>query len=225
MIRFKATVQRHASVRHERAYAAAAGRRAAAIRASVASQLAERQRLLGSIKGEISRSRRRRRRGGCRRHGPQQARIAAAQAAQAQALSATVVGASASTPEGATVVPASAYGSKVVSIAMSYLGVPYVWGGASPGGFDCSGLVMYAYAQIGIGLPHSSYAQANNGTYVPTTSCSRATSSSSTRRARRDVHRRRRVRQRAVHGRGRPRREPRLAAGPPRITTEHAGLT
>ena len=94
------------------------------------------------------------------------AQIAAAQAAQQQAAQATVVGASAQTPEGATYVPSSSYGSSVVSIAMSYIGTPYVWGGASPGGFDCSGLVMYSFARLGVSLPHSSYAQYNYGSYV-----------------------------------------------------------
>ena len=44
---------------------------------------------------------------------------------------------------------------RVVTIALRYLGVPYRWGGASPAGFDCSGLVMYAYGRVGIALPHN----------------------------------------------------------------------
>ncbi len=57
--------------------------------------------------------------------------------------------------------------SAVVAIAQRYLGVPYVYGGASPSGFDCSGLAMYCYAQIGIGLSHGATDQQRASTPVP----------------------------------------------------------
>ena len=53
-------------------------------------------------------------------------------------------------------VPAGAANSAAASIALRYVGVRYVVGGASPSGFDCSGLVSYVYAQLGIDLPHQS---------------------------------------------------------------------
>jgi cell wall-associated NlpC family hydrolase len=53
-------------------------------------------------------------------------------------------------------------------IALRYLGIPYKWGSASPAtGFDCSGLVMYVYAQLGIALPHQAAAQYRYGVAVP----------------------------------------------------------
>jgi len=58
-------------------------------------------------------------------------------------------------------------GTRAVAIAEQYLGIPYVWGGANPlTGFDCSGLVMYVYAQLGIHLTHFSGAQWNEGTRI-----------------------------------------------------------
>ena len=55
---------------------------------------------------------------------------------------------------------------QVFSVALQYQGVPYVYGGATPAGFDCSGFVKYVYAQFGIDMPHSSTAQGNMGTRI-----------------------------------------------------------
>ncbi|WP_370327640.1 transglycosylase SLT domain-containing protein [Euzebya sp.] len=63
--------------------------------------------------------------------------------------------------------PGSDFGSAVVAIASRELGTPYVWGGESPGGFDCSGLVRHAYRQAGIELPRVSRDQARVGEAVP----------------------------------------------------------
>ena len=57
-------------------------------------------------------------------------------------------------------------GEQAVQIAKSYLGVPYVWGGTSPSGFDCSGLVQYVYGRLGIGISRTTYTQINDGRSV-----------------------------------------------------------
>jgi cell wall-associated NlpC family hydrolase len=63
--------------------------------------------------------------------------------------------------------PASGGHPAAASIAMHYLGIKYTWGGASPStGFDCSGLTMYVFAQLGISLPHYAAAQFGMGSPV-----------------------------------------------------------
>ncbi|WP_327019471.1 C40 family peptidase [Cellulomonas sp. Leaf395] len=69
-------------------------------------------------------------------------------------------------PAPAIAVPASANGNAIVEIGMRYVGVPYVAGGTTPDGFDCSGFTSYVFAQVGISLPRTSSAQRNAGTVV-----------------------------------------------------------
>ncbi len=131
----------------------------AAQRASIQSQLAERQALYSSIKDQIAQLEAAER--------ARQARLAAqAKAAAKQQQSAPAPAPAPSSPSGGSSAPPPATHSSVVSIALQYLGVPYVWGGASPSGFDCSGLTMYAYAKVGVYLPHNAAMQYGMGTPV-----------------------------------------------------------
>jgi cell wall-associated NlpC family hydrolase len=129
----------------------------AAQRDAIEAQLAERQQLYDSIKGQIQdliaeeRERQRRLAEEARR------REAEAERIRELAVSAgvdTSVVEQIAVPTGIGTAPSSRLGGAAVSVALQYLGVPYVWGGMSPSGFDCSGLVAYAYAQVGISLPH-----------------------------------------------------------------------
>jgi peptidoglycan DL-endopeptidase CwlO len=138
----------------------------AAQRASIQSQLAERQALYNSIKDQIAQLEEAER--------ERQARLAAqAKAAAKESDSAPEPApSSGSSGEGGSPAPSPSAApppsshSSVVSIALQYLGVPYVWGGASPSGFDCSGLTMYAYAKVGVYLPHNAAMQYGMGSPV-----------------------------------------------------------
>jgi peptidoglycan DL-endopeptidase CwlO len=134
-------------------------------KASIESQLATRRQLLSSIKGEIERMQaaERARQGELERR----ARAQASAATAAPPVFATTLQTTSVATESASglTAPPARYGG-AVGIAMQYLGTPYVYGGASPSGFDCSGFVMYVFAQIGVSLPHNAAAQYGYGTPV-----------------------------------------------------------
>jgi cell wall-associated NlpC family hydrolase len=64
-------------------------------------------------------------------------------------------------------IPTNTLGGQAVSLAYQFLGVPYIWGGSTPLGFDCSGLTMYVYRQLGIKLGHYTGFQYYEGRRVP----------------------------------------------------------
>jgi peptidoglycan DL-endopeptidase CwlO len=133
----------------------------AAEKAQIEQGLGERRRLLASIGTEIVRIRREDAIRQAELIAQARARLTQEQVqAQTQAFSAILAGPTAN-------IPSSAVGRRVVGIALRYLGLPYVWAAAGPDAFDCSGLVMYVFAQVGISLPHFAAAQWNYGVYVP----------------------------------------------------------
>jgi peptidoglycan DL-endopeptidase CwlO len=126
--------------------------------------LNERQERLDSVDAEIRTIMEERRR-----------RAAEAEAARSRALAREAAQQRSAPPAGpdpgasvisTSSVPAGPKGQAAVSVAMRYIGTPYLWGGSSPAGFDCSGLTMYSYSQVGISLPRTTYTQWNAGPHV-----------------------------------------------------------
>ena len=136
-------------------------------RASLKEARSDQARIVASVKDDIAEMRAEEQRRQAALAAQASARVQAQQlAAQAQTQQ-TYDTAVASAPSYDANLPPARYGH-VVAIAMQYLGVPYVWGGASPStGFDCSGFTMYVYAQVGVSLPHHAASQYQMGTPVP----------------------------------------------------------
>ncbi len=189
--------KRNEQLTRARALQAEVVRKRTAERAAIAAKLATRKQLLSSVQEEVQKlvAQEQARQAALRRQAEQQQAAAAAarqraalQAQQAQqalqSAEASAADASTSTPD--PVAPSDAAptpeadpvisvappadaskGAQVVSIAMQYLGIKYVWGAASPSvGFDCSGLTMYVFNQVGVSLPHYAAAQFGMGTSV-----------------------------------------------------------
>jgi len=142
----------------------------AAQKQSIESKIAEQNDLLASVKDEITqmRAEEARRQAALAAQAQAQAQAAiAAQQAQQDVLEQVAIEPTYDAPSYDPNLPAPRYG-QVVGIALQYLGIPYVWGGSSPStGFDCSGFVMYVFAQLGVSLPHHAASIYGYGTPVP----------------------------------------------------------
>jgi peptidoglycan DL-endopeptidase CwlO len=141
-------------------------------REEIESTLAQRQELLASIKDQIVELKEAERRRQARLQAAAEARLEAQQEAAASSSSSSGGGGggggggSSGGGGGGGSAPTSQYGGGVVGIAMQYLGTPYVWGGESPSGFDCSGFTYYVFSRAGVSLPRTASAQYSVGVGV-----------------------------------------------------------
>ncbi len=162
MATYRATREQAAQAEKESAKSAAdaktAAEQAAAVRAKLQSKQSQLQLQIGIVKSQyLALSPHERTELAAPGPPPPAAAMAAATAPAPEAL-APGMG-----PGGPGGGPGSGQGAIAVQAALTQVGAPYAWGGAAPGGFDCSGLVMWAFQQAGIALPHSSQAMAHGG--------------------------------------------------------------
>jgi len=150
---------RQAVLKHQRAVAAKLVAKRAAEQRRVQALVSQQQSLVSNLNSHVK----------TLIHQRDERRAAAAAAAAAAARRAAQQPSTPAPPprSGGTPPPASSLGERAVQIAETQLGVPYVFGGASPSGFDCSGLTMWTYAQLGISLAHYTGFQWTAGPHVP----------------------------------------------------------
>lgn len=130
---------------------------ASARSAAIEAQVLEQERFVGALNSEIQSL-----------IVAEEARLAALAAERARLAALAAASRSSSDGDRAAADP-SALGAghpEVVDIALGFIGVPYVWGGSSPSGFDCSGLTQYCYRQVDISLPRTSQSQYNAGQHI-----------------------------------------------------------
>jgi cell wall-associated NlpC family hydrolase len=149
----------------------------ASLKSQIRSSIASDKQRYGGLRAKVRRlivARRQAELAASRRIAERERQLQAASASQAVAVNdiggvSSTSSSDSSTGGGVSVpLPApSTVGEGAVNSALAQLGTPYVWGGAAPGGFDCSGLVSWAYGQAGLGgLPHFTGALWNSGTHI-----------------------------------------------------------
>lgn len=151
--RFRADVQKHRiQLKDARSQQQGVVQARIDAKASIESQLSDRRQLVESIRGEIQQMKEEER----RRQAELRRQAAAARAAQAEQIQQVAIGNPyATSTEPVVHVAPSSLGQAAVDMAMRYLGIPYVYAAADPSvGFDCSGLIMYVFAHLGVSLPH-----------------------------------------------------------------------